>query len=219
MTQKTILCFGDSNTHGTVAMVDMDSRERFAKAQRWPSVMEAELGPDWEVIAEGHPGRNAAFDDPVEGEHKNGMRILPSLLQSHRPVDLLIVMLGTNDLKARFNVPPIDIALALERLAIQNRTYLCGHDGKEPKLLFVAPVPIEETGFLGEMFAGGAAKSRELPKLLRKVAMRQRAEFMDLARVAKVDMVDGIHLDADGQAAVGRAIAAKVRSIFEKPTT
>lgn len=216
MTETTILCFGDSNTHGTKPMPDMNSRERHAKSDRWPTVMADILGPDYEVIAEGHPGRNAACDDPIEGAHKNGLSVLPALLESHRPVDLLIVMLGTNDLKARFSLPAFDIALALERLAVMARERGIASDGTPPKVLFVAPVPIEETGFLAEMFAGGATKSRALPGHLRAIADRQGAAFIDLAGAAQVDPVDGIHLSADSQRALGRAIAAKVQTLIDR---
>lgn len=211
---KTILCFGDSNTHGTVAMADMNARSRFPKPDRWPSIMAELLGSGVDVIAEGQPGRNASFDDPIEGAHKNGLLVLPALLETHRPVDLLVVMLGTNDLKARFNAPPLDIALALERLAPLTRQFGVASDGRPPRLLYVAPVPIEEIGFLGEMFAGGAQKSRALPPYLQIVAERQGADFLDLAGVTTVDPVDGIHLTARGQAAVGQAIAAKVMTIL-----
>lgn len=212
---RSILCFGDSNTHGTRAMQTLAGNGRFEKHERWPSVMAAELGADWDVIAEGHPGRNAVFDDPIEGDHKNGLRILPALLESHKPLDLVIVMLGTNDLKARFDVPASDIALGLERLARTIRLSELGPDASAPKVLLVAPVPIEEVGFLGDMFAGGAAKSRALPALLQASAERQGAAFLDLAPIAQVDMVDGVHLTADGLAAVGQAMANAVKALFQ----
>lgn len=211
---RSILCFGDSNTHGTRAMESILGNGRFPKHERWPSVMADILGKDWDVIAEGHPGRNAVYDDPIEGDHKNGLRILPALLESHKPLDLVIVMLGTNDLKARFDVPASDIALGLERLARTIRLSELGPDASAPKILLVAPVPIEEVGFLGDMFAGGAAKSRALPALLRESADRQGAAFLDLAPVASVDMVDGVHLSAEGQAAIGKAMADAVLELF-----
>ncbi|MDJ0824586.1 MAG: SGNH/GDSL hydrolase family protein [Rhodobacter sp.] len=214
MTGRTILCFGDSNTHGTMAMRDLTDRRRFPKDQRWPQVMAAALGDGWEVIAEGHPGRNAVFDDPVEGEHKNGLRVLPALLETHRPIDLVIVMLGTNDLKARFSVPASDIAIGLERVVTAIGASDAGPDGAAPRVLVAAPVPIEETGFLAPMFEGGAAKSRALAPLLQDMATRQAAGFVDLAAVAEVDAVDGIHLGAAAQAAVGAALAGAVRAAF-----
>lgn len=211
---RSVLCFGDSNTHGTMAMRDLTDRGRFARAQRWPSVMAVTLGDGYEVIAEGHPGRNAVFDDPVEGEHKNGLRILPALLESHRPLDLVIVMLGTNDLKARFSVPASDIAIGLERLVAAIRQSDAGPEGAAPGVLLAAPVPVEEVGFLGDMFAGGAAKSRALPPLLADVAARQNVGFINLAPVAQVDPVDGIHLSAKAQAAIGAAMAGAVQRMF-----
>ena len=87
MVEKTILCFGDSNTHGTTAIADWTDKGRFPKHQRWPNIMAQNLGAGWDIIAEGHPGRNAAFDDPIEGEYKNATRILPAILQTHKPID------------------------------------------------------------------------------------------------------------------------------------
>lgn len=214
MADRVILCFGDSNTHGTRAMRDITDRRRFARDQRWPSVMAAELGAGWEVIPEGHPGRNAVFDDPIEGAHKNGLAVLPALLETHRPIDLVIVMLGTNDLKARFSVPASDIAIGLERVVLAIRQSGLGPQNAAPKVLVAAPVPIKETGFLAPMFAGGAEKSRALAGFLREMADRQGAAFIDLAPVAEVDPTDGIHLTAEAQGAIGRAMAGAVRGMF-----
>jgi len=211
---RTVLCFGDSNTHGTPATGDMAGWRRFDRAVRWPNVMAARLGAGWEVIAEGQPGRNAVFDDPVEGEHRNGSRVLPALLETHRPVDLVIVALGTNDLKARFSAPASDIALGLERLVKMIMVSEAGPGLASPRVLLSAPAPVEEVGFLAGMFSGGAAKSRALPPLLAEVARRQGAAFMDLGRVAEVDPVDGVHLTVEGHAAVGAAMAKAVESMF-----
>jgi len=216
MTDRTILCFGDSNTHGTRAMRTMVDRRRFAPDQRWPNIMAAALGPLFEVIAEGQPGRNAVFDDPVEGAHKNGLRALPILLESHRPIDLVIVMLGTNDLKARFSVPVSDIAIGIERLVMEILRSDAGPKSQPPKVLVAAPVPIIETGFLGQMFAGGTAKSHDLPNHLRDLAKRRRVGFVDLGEVAEVDPVDGIHLGAKAQAAIGAAMTEAVIKVLGK---
>jgi len=210
---RTILCFGDSNTHGAKAMRDLSDRRRFAPDQRWPNLMARALGSGFSVIAEGHPGRNAVFDDPVEGAHKNGLRALPVLLESHRPIDLVIVMLGTNDLKARFGVPASDIAIGLERLVAEIRRSDAGPGKAAPAVLLAAPVPVQEVGFLGDMFAGAAEKSRALPALLQAVAHRQGVAFLDLGAVARVDPVDGIHLDAAAQAAIGAAMAGAVADL------
>ncbi|GFE50030.1 hydrolase [Roseobacter cerasinus] len=216
MQARTILCFGDSNTHGTCAMRTADDRRRHPREHRWPNVMAAALGPGWEVIAEGHPGRTAVFDDPIEGPHKNGQAALPALLESHRPLDLAIVLLGTNDLKARFNQSAHDIALGLRRLVLDILRCDSGPGGAAPRVLLVAPVCAQERGVLAETFAGAATKSAALPALLAAVATREAVHFADMNTVAEVDPVDGIHLSADAHAAMGAAMAQAVRDIFEE---
>ena len=140
MVPRTVLCFGDSNTHGTLAMRDGADRRRLGKADRWPSVMAEELGADWDVIAEGHPGRTTVFRDPIEGAHKSGLLALPTILESHRPLDLVIVILGTNDLKTRFGLTAHDIALGVQRLALEIRQSDSGPEGQPPQVLLAAPV-------------------------------------------------------------------------------
>lgn len=178
--------------------------------------MAAALGPDWEVIAEGHPGRTAVFDDPIEGSHKNGQAALPALLESHRPLDLVIVLLGTNDLKARFNQSAHDIALGLRRLVLDILRCDSGSGGAAPRVLLAAPVCAQERGVLAETFAGAAPKSAALPELLAAVATREAVHFADMNAVAEVDPVDGIHLSAEAHAAMGAAMAEAVLGIFEE---
>lgn len=207
---RTVLCFGDSNSHGTLAMRFADERRRLPFAERWPQVMASALGGGWEVIAEGHPGRTSVFADPIEGPHKNGQAALPVLLETHRPLDLVIVMLGTNDLKARFAAHPIDIALGIERLLIEIGRSDAGPEGSPPSTLIVAPARIQETGVFAEVFAGGAEKSTLLPARLAQVAARQGAAFLDANDHVAVDPTDGIHLDAVGHAALGAAVARAI---------
>lgn len=215
MALRTVLCFGDSNTHGARALRTVVDRRRFDKPMRWTSIMAQSLGAQFDVISEGHPGRTAVFDDPIDGAHRNGLRMLQTALESHRPLDLVIVMLGTNDLKARFNASAHDIALGIQRLVLDIRRSDSGPDGAAPRVLLVAPVPVIETGFLGETFAGAAEKSRALAASLRDVAERQGVAFADMGQHAAVDSVDGIHLDADAHAAIGAAMADHVRASLD----
>jgi lysophospholipase L1-like esterase len=173
--------------------------------------MAAALGADFAVIPEGHPGRTSVFADPIEGSHKNGQLALPVLLEGHRPLDLVVVMLGTNDLKARFGVSAHDIALGVQRLTQEIARSDSGPDGRAPHVLIAAPVAVEETGIFAETFAGAAAKSRALPGVLQRIAKAQGAGFVDLNSVAAVDPVDGIHLDVTAHAAIGAAMAEAVR--------
>jgi len=153
-------------------------------------------------------------DDPIEGPHKNGLAVLPALLDSHRPIDLVIIMLGTNDLKMRYSLPAMDIAASLQRLLTCISISISGPDLATPKGLIVAPVPIVETGYLAEMFEGGAAKSQKLAKYFAAVAKRNNVGFFDAGSVARADPVDGIHLIPEGHAAIGSAIAAAVTEIM-----
>ena len=206
----TILVFGDSNTHGTPALPHLGAIDRFPPASRWPDVMAVLLGRA--VIAEGHPGRTTLHDDPVEGAHKNGLRVLPAILETHRPIDLAIVMLGTNDCKARFGLRGWDIAASIGRLAQVIQGSAAGPGGGAPDVMLVAPVPVEEKGVLAEMFQGGRARSRAIAPALEAEAARLGCGFLDAGRHAAVDPGDGVHLTAEGHAALGRAMADAVRA-------
>jgi lysophospholipase L1-like esterase len=210
---RTVLCFGDSNTHGTLAMADLDDGRRLDRGDRWPGVLAAAL-PAWHVIEEGHPGRTTVHDDPIEGAWKNGVAVLPALLESHAPLDLIVVKLGTNDLKARFSVTAGDIALSLGKIAQLIRVSEAGPGSSAPAILVVAPPPILEVGTLAAMFAGGAAKSGDLAATIRAEAARQGAAFFDAGSVVAVDPLDGIHYDAAAHLALGRAIAAEIQRLW-----
>ncbi|MBA3910709.1 MAG: hydrolase [Rhodobacter sp.] len=206
---RTLLLFGDSNTHGTVPMPDLGQSVRYGRDDRWTGRL-ARLLPDWEVIAEGHPGRTTLHDDPVEGAHRNGLSVLPALLESHRPVDVVLVMVGTNDLKERFSVNAGDIALSLERLVRMILASEAGPDRGAPGVLLVAPPPIEEVGCLAGMFAGGAAKSRALAAEVKAAAARVGVPFLDAGQVVKVSPVDGIHYGPEANPALAEAFATAI---------
>jgi len=211
---RTVLCFGDSNTHGTGPMRSLDDGPRLSPEERWPGVMAAALGGAFRVIEEGLPGRTTVHPDPIEGEHKSGLVALPILLESHEPIDLVVVMLGTNDLKARFALSPFDIAAGLERLAGIVLASASGPDGSAPRLLIVAPPPILDTGCLAPIFVGGAAKSEALADEIAKVAFRTGAGFLDARRHIVSSPVDGIHFDAGEHGKLGRAVAAAVSDLL-----
>ena len=211
---RTILCFGDSNTHGTMPMASLDGSGRFGHTARWPSVMGRVLGSGYEVIAEGHPGRTTVHDDPMEGEYRSGIRVLPALLESHKPLDLVILKLGTNDLKNCFHVSPADIAFCLDRLVRMIQGFDAGRDGA-PRVIVVAPPPILEVGCLAEMFAGGAVKSQGLAPAIRGMTERMGVGFFDAGAVIAVSAVDGIHYEAEAQVALGLAMAAAVKEVWD----
>ena len=211
---RTILCYGDSNTHGTMPMPDLGSMGRYDRQTRWPGQLAALL-PDWQVIEEGLPGRTTVHDDPIEGAHRNGLTVLPAILESHRPIDVVILMLGTNDLKQRFSVNALDIALSLEKLVLAIRGSGCGPDGAAPGVILVAPPPILEVQDLGVMFAGGQAKSHDLGPRLAALARALEVPFVDAGSLIGVSEIDGIHYDEPAMAALAQAFAQAVTDHFD----
>lgn len=203
---RTVLCFGDSNTHGTIALTKLGAFQRMDRTTRWPGQLGKALGDGWQLIEEGQPGRTTVHDDPIEGPHRNGLTVLPSLLESHRPIDLVLLMLGTNDLKPRFSVTPTDIALSVERLVHLITASASGPDGAAPKVVVIAPVPVKERGVLKEIFAGGSRKSDDLSLLYKSVAERTGCAFFDAGAVAEVDPIDGVHLDETAHGAIAQGL-------------
>lgn len=122
-------------------------------------------------------------------------------------------MLGTNDLKQKFSVPPVEIGQSIALLLDTLARSAMGPAGSPPRVLLVAPVPVEEVGCLGEMFTGAAGKSRSLAPLYAAMAARFGADFLDAGEVIAVSPVDGIHFDAAAHAALGHAIAAKLTAM------
>jgi len=210
----TILCFGDSNTYGTKPMTDRDSQDRYGPDERWTGVLRRELGAGWTVIDEGLPGRTTVHDDPLEGAHKNGRRYLQACLESHRPLDAIVLMLGTNDLKTRFSLPPEDIADGVDELLKIIIAAEAGPAGKAPKLLVLSPPPLGKLGLLAGMFTGGTEKSRRLAPLYAAIAARHRAEFLDTGPVIRSSDIDGIHFDRDALEPLGEAVAARLKHMF-----
>lgn len=210
-----VLCYGDSNTHGTPPTGGPGAVERFDTATRWPRVLAAELGPGWEVIEAGLPGRTTVHPDPIEGAEKNGLAVLPAILHSHRPLDLVVLMLGTNDLKARFSVTAADVGHACARLLREIAVSGAGPAGGAPARLLVCPPPIAAVGWLGDIFAGGAETSRELPAALAEAARAEGAAFFDAGAVIATDPRDGIHFSQASHRRLGAALAPAVRGALQ----
>jgi lysophospholipase L1-like esterase len=210
---KSILCYGDSNTWGTATVLRPDGR--YAPGERWPGVLRSKLGADWLVIEEGLPGRTTVNDDPIEGDEKNGRTYLLPCLNSHKPLDVVVIMLGTNDLKARFNKSAWEIAAGVGRLVDMVQTAPnIGCDGRPPKILVVCPPPTRDSlPDHAEMFAGGPAKSRDMAGQYRRVAEAKGVEFFDAGTAIQSSAFDGFHLDPEAHLALGAAIASIVRDL------
>lgn len=209
---KRVLCYGDSNTYGVAPMRDIDDVRRLGADERWPCVMASTLGSDWTLIEEGLPGRTTVHDDPIEGVHKNGKTYLQPCLESHWPLDAIVLMLGTNDLKCRFGLAPHDIAFGIGVLLDTIRSTVPPWTAA-PTLLLVCPPHAISAGWLAEMFAGADTRAKRMAPLYRSQAERYEAAFFDAATVAKVSPLDGVHFDSANHKALGIAVAAVVKKV------
>lgn len=208
-----LLTFGDSNTHGTPPITTRGVYARYDAATRWPTRAAAQLGPDWALVEEGLPGRTTCFDDPMMGDHMNGTTGLRIALNSHGPLDYMVLMLGTNDVKARFGASPerivagfaslVDMALAPEMA------------GRHPhlKILLVAPPPVQELGPLAAEFLGAADKGAALAAALSNYAAARGLGFLDAGKVLETSKIDGIHFEPAGHAALAKAIAETLTTL------
>ena len=201
-----IVAFGDSNTWG----YDPAAGARFPPDVRWTGVMRRELGDSHSVIEEGLNGRTTVFEDPIEPDRR-GATYLPPCLRSHAPLDLVVVALGCNDMKARFGLTPADIAAGAERLILMARAEPAGPGGAPPKVILVAPPPVAKLTGFAEIFEGATEKSRRLAARYREVAERQGVGFVDAGQFIACSDLDGIHFEADQHAVLGHAMAEAVR--------
>ncbi|MBD3308140.1 hypothetical protein GF339_16980 [candidate division KSB3 bacterium] len=205
---KTLLCYGDSNTWGW----NPATQERYDRSTRWPGVLRNTLGQGYVVLEEGLNGRTTVWDDPL-GNGRNGKTYLLPCLETHRPLDLVLLMLGTNDLKARFALPACDIAKGVEMLGKMIQQSDAGYDGQPPRLLLLAPPPVLEVGEFAESFQGATAKSQQLGRYYQQVAAELGCDCFDTAEVIVSSEIDGIHLEADAHRKLGERVASLVTNL------
>ncbi len=216
---RTILCYGDSNTWGydPAATAQSPFPVRHAPDVRWTGVLARELGPGWRVVEEGQNGRTTVHDDPTAVAPRNGRTFLPVCLESQKPIDLVVLMLGSNDLKTMFSLPAQDIANGagiLVKIILQSDA---GPGGKAPQVLLVCPGAIGDLSGLPDLdarLAKARQKSLELPRHYAATAKALGVEFFNAQEVITPSPIDGIHFEADEHAKLGNAIASIVRAKF-----
>lgn len=210
--KKHIVCFGDSNTHGYCAdPADCaDGGNRFNEDERWTCLLQKKLGGGYLVLEEGLGGRTSVFVDPLH-ESMDAVGVAYPVLMSHEPVDLLIIMLGTNDTKERFGANAAAIAVGMERLVLKCKSTDCWREGT-PRILLVCPPPLG-AGFHDEvMGAGCVEKSVALPPYMKAVAERNGCAFFD-ARDCEMNGVDFTHLTKRGHALLADELAQLVPTL------
>ncbi|MFO1049555.1 MAG: GDSL-type esterase/lipase family protein [Geminicoccaceae bacterium] len=222
---RRVMVFGDSLAWGWIPQADGFPTTRFPAEVRWPGVLQTALGPSYEVIEEALNGRTTDLDPPKEsvgmsGAGYNGAAYLPAAIGSQMPLDLVIVALGTNDLRAENHRTPLEVGISAVRLAalVQTSGGITGAEYPAPAVLLVAPpvIPLDVVnGPFGPVFGPEASgKSEALGGIYRGLAAAAGVPFLDAAAVVQADGVDRVHLTAQGHAALGNAVAAEVRRIL-----
>jgi lysophospholipase L1-like esterase len=210
---KSILIFGDSNTWG---YVPGGNGQRFDHNDRWPGVLRRELGADYQVIDEGLCGRTTTSDDLTEGDGRNGARMIKPLMLTHSPLDYVIIMLGTNDLKNRFGKSSMDIALGVSVLVKMIRSmplefFYKDQEPRIPEILVIVPPPIFETGPFKEYFVGGSEKSKSFSRTFSQIGSQHDFKVLDTAEIIQSSEIDGIHLSKESHLILGKAVAEYIK--------
>lgn len=214
--KKHIICFGDSNTHGYNAE---NAGARFDETQRWTCLLQQHLGEEYLVLEEGLNGRTTCFEDPMF-EGLKGLDYLVPCLITHKPVDLLVIMLGTNDTKERFGVTAECIALGLKRLVDKAKAVEECWANSKPEILIVTPQnigrEIVNTEVYPVMGYGCAEKSEKLAVEYAKIAELTGCHYLDANQViaAAPNPVDYMHLTAEAHAQLAAALNKKIREIL-----
>lgn len=205
-----VLCYGDSNTWGFVHEIG----SRYSINERWTGVLKNLLGEEYNVIEEGLNGRTTVFDDPI-CDHRNGKSYLLPCLRSHMPIDLVIIMLGTNDLKTRFSSSPYEISRGLGTLIDIIESSKTGRKQKSPNILVVAPPVIKniKTYIFEETFKDGVEKSKKLIEYYKLISKEYGTFFLDSSDIIETSPIDGVHLDKNSHRILGEKIYNVVREI------
>ncbi len=212
--EKTILCYGDSNTWG---YLPGSGKLRYDRKIRWPGRLQEFLGEEFYVIEEGLNSRTVVWEDPVTG-YRSGLEYLIPCLQTHRPLDLLIIMLGTNDTQERFQLNGYNIARSMRRMLDAVLISRSGREEQVPKILLVAPPHIRgnlpETDLGENMGRGCEWRSRQIAPYYEELCREYGCEYLDAQEVCQASPVDAVHLDAEGHRNLAEALAKKVKELL-----
>lgn len=215
-----IVCFGDSNTHGNCADPKdcADHGGRFNEDERWPCLLQKALGSEYLVLEEGLGGRTTVFDDPFS-EGRSALDYITPCMHTHSPIDLLIIMLGTNDVKERFSANAACIGMGMSRLvgkAIQSG----GWGKKGPNILVIAPPHIAEDMYhsssAASMGAGCVEKSRELAHYYKAYCQQSGVRHLDAQELGcEFNQIDHMHLTKEGHATLARHLIELIPQLIK----
>lgn len=217
---KNILCYGDSNTWGFVAnSFDPETfrMQRYPWHQRWTGILQTLLGDDYHIIEEGLNGRTTNLDYTTIPIPRNGKTFLPVCLYTHAPIDLIVLMLGINDLKIEFNRTSHEIAQGMQEVIETIRSLNFGPNFlSPPKILLIAPPNVtKEDGFF-DLFKGAIERSKGLENKYQQLSQHfKETYFLDANQYVQACPEDGLHLDEQGHAAFAQMISKEIKKILK----
>lgn len=217
---KTILCYGDSNVWGNIPGSFNEKTglsERYNKNKRWTGVLQKTLGEKYNVVEEGLNARTTTLDEIIPGRpYKNGLTQLPFCLEAHYPIDLIIFLLGINDLKIQFNRSAKEITEGMRQLIKVVKKSNKGHAANSPNILLLSPAPVIKIPNLHPQFDDDSIeKSKNLAGLYQQMAKEEDVDFLDISLVVTPSRIDGIHFKESQCKLLGQAIAEKVNQLSQ----
>ena len=208
---KTILCYGDSNTYGYNPYNGL----RYPKKERWTTILGEYLKGDYEVIAEGLNGRTTAFDRDNE-DSRNGLKHLKPIFNSHRPIDILVFMLGTNDCNKQLKLTPNMICDGMEQLIVEAKKVANEKQGFIPKIIVVTPAAIlgdyKDSPFIDELDEEAIYKSHQLSSLYKELATKENCINLDCTNCLEVSPLDCEHLTKKGHQKLAELLAGIINN-------
>lgn len=207
----TILCYGDSNTYGQKP----DKTGRYSADMRWTGVLQQLLGDGYYVIEEGLSSRTTDLDYSKK-PGRNGKLYLAPCLHSHNPIDIVIIMLGTNDLKIEFDRTAEQIADALDGLIDDVREFGKTKSGDTPKIIVISPIEINaQAPRFSEFYTGyydtnSAEESKRLSAAINAFGESQNVQALDAATVS-IAGDDGIHFAPESERPLAELVARTIQ--------
>ena len=206
--QKSVLCFGDSHTWGYIPL----HGGRYEHDMRWTTLLENQLPGNWRVINEGLPGRTTGFHESLHNPHSGLGYFLPCL-EKHQP-DVVVIMLGTNDLQSQFGLTAHDIASGAGEL-VKYAQYFANHNPTKARaILLVCPTPIDEIGFAAHGFTGAKEKSHQFDDHYHTKAEELGCYYFNAGSIVKACASEGVHWPADQLPLFADALYQRIRTII-----
>lgn len=208
-----ILCYGDSNTWGRSGQ----DTKRYPVNVRWTGLLQEKLGASFEIIEEGLRSRTTDLDDDdPQFPGRNGLTYLRPCLESHNPLDVVVLWLGTNDLKSKFHRGAEDIAKALEILIEEIKSIAFSNNEQSARILLISPPVVKEEVLKPKsQFAGAGNKSKKLSLLIKNLSEKTGCDFLDLANHVEPGDFDGVHLEVEAHTVVAEKICEEIKKICQ----